>query len=208
MKTQNAKKQKMIKYLIIIAAVCVMAAVLMFAIDTAQGCIGVNSQNEENVYFFYPPDYEENIFENEEYMGKDRNIKLKKGGMTVSYTLENFGKMGEMQGLIADYLSALINGDEDSVNAMYSEEYLKENDKLGDITMQKIYNIEAEDLGNQDVGHEKTVYFCKLTYMIMENDGTFRRDLDSDAERPVYLEIVSDGDGIKINAIGYFYNVQ
>ncbi len=201
---KESDKKKVKKIIAVLAAIAVLSALILLVIELLPEKKAHREENEQ-LYFFYPPDHESNIFENEEFLKKNRDIKYISSGLSVSYDIESFSKLGEAQAFLADYFSVLWQGDEEALNLMFTDEYFEDNDPYGDITMQKIYNISAEELGSSDMGNDTTRYYFSLTYMIMENDGTFRRDLDSDAERPQYLEIISDKNGIKINYIDYYY---
>ncbi len=203
---KESDKKKVKKIIAVLAAIAVLSALILLVIELLPD--GKNSKKDEReLYFFYPADYESDIFENEEFLKKNRNIKYISSGLSVSYDIESFSKLGEAQAFLADYFSALWQGDEDRLNEMFTKEYFEDEEPYGDITMQKIYNISVEDLGSSDTGTDTTTYYFSITYMIMENDGTFRRDLDSDAERPLYFEIISDKNGIMINYIDYYHNV-
>ena len=42
-----------------------------------------------------------------------------------------------------------------------------------------------------------------VSYAIFDNDGTFRRDVASDASRVLIFTLVSEGGELKIDSIGY-----
>ncbi len=154
----------------------------------------------------YEPDWTSDIFENQAYLDLNRYIAYVEGGMTVTITDGNFGAYGEGVAFFADYIDALQNGDADRLNAFYSDAYREENGEFGPITMQKLYNIRVEYLSSvTDDGNRSTKWYYKLTYMIMENDGTFRPDIPSDAEKPQFYELTDDGRGLIITDVASSY---
>ena len=62
--------------------------------------------------------------------------------------------------------------------------------------MQRLYDIKIEKISS-----EAPNYIYMLEYKIHKNDGTFRRDIDSDAARPQYLVILEKNDVFLIDEI-------
>ena len=151
---------------------------------------------------FFEPDYDENIFENEKYMGLDRNIYIYDiaTGVTESLETEDYEEYNDSVKFMVDFVNSIINGDADTYNQFFSDEcieggyvQLKET-----FTMQKLYNIKITTLSEEEIQNDTnnyTKYEFILEYMIMQNNGTFRTDIDSDASKKQYITVIElDGE--------------
>ena len=204
-KTQN-------KRLIIVLTACVAVMLLLmflnslnFDIDMS-GWFGGVKEAETSKIRLVEPDYEENIFENESYMEKNRAIMYTDGGITsmISSSLNEYGFIGEF---FLSYFDTVVNGDVAAYSLFLTESYKEDkNNKIPDMfTMQMIYDIEIERTSETkfDSGEYEgtTRYTFKVAYKIMRNNGTFRADMPSDTAVPVIIEVLSDKNGMKINSI-------
>ena len=154
----------------------------------------------------YDPDWESDIFLNPDWLDKNRYIIYTENGMSLTLVDYDYASCGKPVEMFGEYVDALMHGDAEKVNSFYTESYFETHKKLEKITMQKLYNIEVEYISQSDItldGHAVVQYIYKFTYMIMENDGTFRGDLVSDAMKPQYYTLIEDGDTIKISDITY-----
>ena len=149
---------------------------------------------------------DENIFENLQYVSKNRTIYY----CDDSYGYEHSAPITEenrteyeAEVLFAEvYLNMVILGDETALRGMCSQSYLEKN-SIPDFTQQMLYdiNIYAYRTEHLDDGGKLVTY--KLMYKIMQNNGTYRRDVGSDGARPEYLvlRVSADGTSIKIEDI-------
>ncbi len=141
--------------------------------------------------YLYEPDWKENIFEDERYLGKDRNISYTENNYTLTLITDaDFQSKGPVALFFREYFNAVINGDHEAYNSMLTNAYIKEYGKKEPFTMQKLYDIMVTDLGltqylNEGEPNQITVYQFNVEYRIMENNGTFRNNLMSDDKRPV-----------------------
>ncbi len=164
-------------------------------------------QNEDyhTTYLFYPSDYEADIFEDPEYLGLNRYITVVNGPVSTTITDNDYAAYGDVVVFLAEkYISSIIAGDAETYNLCFSEEYYTENQPMDRFTMQQLYNIsfifQDEEL-KENGEAEYNTYAYRVEYMIHRNNGTFRRDMDSDSIRPQYL-IISDREGeLKIDRI-------
>ena len=78
--------------------------------------------------------------------------------------------------------------------------------------MQKVYDIYVELIKNTDIkldnGSDAIEYVYKISYKILENDGTFRRDIESDAARPQFYTVIDDGISLLITDVSYTYTAE
>lgn len=156
------------------------------------------------------PDFEYNIFENAEYMEKNRGFTYTKDG--VQEYLEEESEIilkGEAAVFFKKYFDAVINGDADTVNGLLSGDYIKKNGEYEAFTMQMLYDMEVIFLQsyylNEGSQSQILVYEFDVGYRIMNNNGTFRNNLASDDRRDVkyVLYRYSDG-GIKIQKMSEY----
>ena len=163
-----------------------------------------DEKGEEKIKFY--PVTDENIFENSQYVSKNRTVYYcdkSSGYEHVTPINEDNRTEYSAEVIFAEaYLNTVILGDELSLRQMCAESYL-EKDPIPDFTQQKLYDLciylhQTETL--QD-GSRLVTY--KLMYKILENNGTYRRDVGSDGARPEYLvlHVSKDGTSIKIENI-------
>jgi len=156
---------------------------------------------------FEEPDYDLDIFEDEIYLDKNRYITYTEGAVSQLIT-ENHSAYGVGPEFFGRYFSAVINGDSDTLNSLLTDDFIKENEAYGRFTMQKIYDITVEKLSENVIesGEYKGVkqYTYRVAYKIMNNNGTFRSDMESDAAVPVIFELLDDGQGPLLNSISKY----
>lgn len=151
---------------------------------------------------FYPADYNENIFEDEEYMGLNRYLSYTKGSDTYTITDDDYSRYDITVGFFAEYFDSVINGEYETYNNYFTEEYFEENSNKTRFTPQKLYDINVKFKSTSTVDGT-TSYIYYVTYKIFENNGTFRNDIESDSERMLVYELyVYDDDTVLINYIG------
>ncbi|MBE6613625.1 MAG: hypothetical protein E7632_14155 [Ruminococcaceae bacterium] len=208
------KKKRMATALIVMCAIALVGLVFL-NMDISMDDIFGEREIVQHVYdgdgvhriSLWDPDWDTDIFELPRYLDKNRLLTYAENGMAISMD-SDFSDYGEPIQLFADYFSALQHGDAEAVCAFYADSYFETHDRWEKITMQKIYDMRVEYLKNADAksdGKTVTNWYYKVTYKIMENDGTFRNDLISDAERAQYYVITDDGYSLKITDVSYAY---
>lgn len=154
-------------------------------------------------YKFYTPDYEYNILDDTDYLDKNRYIEYTNGAVSITIADGKFSEYGKPLEFFNEYFTAVINGDHNTYNSFFSDEYYEDETHIPyeKFTMQRVYNINVEliqqSLIESGVNYGDTMYIFKVSYMIMKNDGTFRNDMGSDGAVPMLFEIIYDySDGI------------
>lgn len=215
MKKKNKKAARIMAIVLIVAAVAV--TVLYFLpydrILSAMFPKETSAEKEENIYF-YPSDFETNILTDSEYTSLNRHLAVRMGNETVFiFNGRDAEKYGEAPAVLWRYAQAMINGDADAYNALFSEKYLSEHDAQKDFPMQRVYDFSAtcysehtftdEELDGQYEG--VTQYRYEVLYSIQYNDGSVRGDMGSGVLKPIYMEILIDKkeETAKINSISY-----
>lgn len=174
---------------------------------------GENKIPEEEFYY-YPADYETDIFTVPEYLALDRRVKYSPDS-SQSYLIQNGDYAAEGEPglvIIGEYLNAVIAGDHEKVNSLYTDKFLEENGAHEKFPPQKLFKIRIK---NERVVEEKdgyTVYYFTVSYRIFRNDGLFRLKVDEERERAQIFEVfVYADESAKINLVkdrpGYDINI-
>ncbi len=151
---------------------------------------------------FHPADYSENIFEDSEYMSLNRYLSYTKGSDTYTITEDDYSKYDATVGFFAKYFNSVINGEYETYNDYFTDEYFEENSNKTRFTPQKLYDINVKFKSTKKVDGA-TSYIYYVTYKIFKNNGTFRNDIESDSARMLVYELyLYDDDLILINYIG------
>lgn len=179
----------------IVLAVLILLFVILWIVDGfAKRNVGI----PDGTYEFYPP-YEGDIMENPDYLALNRMIDYCNDplgyGLRQSITDENEEEFDAAVLFLRDYLQTVIAGDAEAYNGFFNHTYFEDNEPRSAFYQQMLYNmvIYFESTEKQDGGDTLATY--RLEYMIYQNNGSFRRDVGSDAILPrhVTLRIGVDG---------------
>ena len=207
---QRLRKEKRKKILLVIVLVIIgiiaIFGIVMFILS------GVNSILEEQrrqkldeddrppSYIFAPPNYNENIFDDAEYMGRNREMKYTVAELTISITDDNYSQQTAIVKFMYDILQYIIHGDYEKYNSIFIDSYIENaGDALREtFTMQKLYNIDVElaNTWETEVSDGKFVVYTDylVLYMIKNNNGTFRNDFQDEERRPLIYRIMTEVD--------------
>ena len=151
---------------------------------------------------FYEPVFGISLEESEkydEYLELDRYIHYKNGSVSVALTGGEADPPGEEVRFFTDYFNAVISGDSDAYNSMFTKDYLESHGEKSAFTPQMIYDIQVERVST---GGTSSAF--DVSYKIFRNNGTFRNDIYSDASRTVRI-VIDDSEGkYKISDLKYF----
>ena len=211
-KKKNKKRTK-IAILSVFLAMCLLGGAGWFllygdpgVLDRAFGNIRnhvVGMYGSEGSHLFEPIDYDLDVTTVREYMDLDRELHYKDGGETVMVTDANLEFYGKDVQFFKRYFALVIAGDYDAYNAQFTDHYYETNEPYYSFTQQMVYDILIEKLSvKEEAG--RTVYAYNVSYKIFRNNGTFRNDIDSDASRVLYFELVESGGTVKIDRITYY----
>ena len=207
------KKYMSSKKKLIIAIVCIVAviALLIVAIEIIEYIKAKKALEPIEIdYDFYPADYDENILENEKYLqltkGEYIRVCNSATGVTTGVDLNKIDKYSSEIIFMLDYVQDIINGDHESYNSRFSEEYYETHEPLERFTMQKVYDVlitqkETETVTDTKTGNDYTKYLIVLEYKIYENNGSFRRDIGN-GSRKQYFTITDKTGTLLIDSIG------
>ena len=192
-------KRKMIIVIVCMVAFAVIAIPLIQILDNlAQGGnpTGDHSPSLRPNGNFYEPDYECNIMLDPEYLELNRRVYHcdERSGLTEELTEKNMPNYGEAAAVLCDMLNAVIMGNADAYNELFSTNYFANHDPESPFTMQRIYDIKLTKVSESTVASKTgkyTQYEYEVEYKIRRNDGTFRTDIGQDESKKQYF-ILSD----------------
>ena len=195
-KNSNAKAI-LVLFLAFIIGTTILCMVMLSAISKKEK----NQPQKGTTYLFYEADYDKNILEDENYLELDRTVKFTNPDNGITYAIEN-GKMDEVPtimhesvGLICDFVEYAISGNSEQLNKLFSREYIDAGGKTKlDFTMQQLYNIKITYVTSSSEVIEGSIvesYDYWLEYMIRQNNGTFRNDMESDCIKKEYIRVTS-----------------
>ena len=209
--SDDKRRNKKRAAIILICAVVLMLVLLALnSIDwqSAAARAVSPSKQEQREFYFWPVNYDADIFLDSQYMDKNRYISYTDGAETTLITDGSYSLYGPAVVVLAEYIDAAINGDAERLNSLFTDEYWESHEKYGRITMQRIYNADLQLISRNVIteGRYKgaTRWTFDVRYMIMKNDGTFRRDMESDSSVPLVFEVLSDGVNTLINSVSEY----
>ncbi len=188
----NAKK-RLLLIICIIVSIMLILVVCSFIIDY----IEKQRDNKNEIEFrFYPADFEENIFDDEEYVelmsGEFMSYCDSATNVTVSIDRETASEYGKEVSFIADMIYTIIYGDNEEYNKYFSDKYYENNEPKQAFTMQKVYDIVITYVSQESMSSENGDNYTKslfaIEYKILKNNGTFRRDIGNGSKKQ-YLTI-------------------
>lgn len=206
---KQAKKKKMI---IGIAVVALLGGVSWVLLENPQIFEPKNENkvtsmysDELKSYIFYPTDYNLDVTADETYMGLDRYVYYKNGGETFAVTDGNYAQYGKAVAFFGDYFETVIAGDTETYNTYFTDHYYESNEPYIQFAPQMLYDILIEQLSETQNQDGTVIYTFNVSYKIHRNDGTFRNDIDSNASKTLYYELIEDATGtVKIDRITYY----
>lgn len=196
------------RLLIIIASVLGAIAVLFgasFAIDKYYD----KKNGEENSpidYDFYPADYDENIYNDKEYIEKIENGFIYytdfSNNITLGIERDNAAEYGDEVAFMVDYVYSIIEGDRAKYNGFFSDAYYENNDKHGEFTMQKLYDVNITKESSEQITENGnyTKYIFVVEYKIFKNNGTFRNDIGNGSKKQ-YITVTDRTGELEIDAV-------
>ena len=206
---EKAKAQKIV--LIVLIAAVVITALYFLPYDKILSLFR-KEKPKENIYFF-PPDFETNILMDPDYLEFDRYLRFTIGSETFTVTDGNYEALGKGCETIHAYIDAMVRGDCDAYNALFTESYYEENEPKSRFPMQRVHDVHAVlylehtyTKDELDGAYEGVIqYRYCLNYYIEENDGMVRDDMGSGVSAPIYLELLTDPSTgqTRINSISF-----
>jgi len=202
-KKSEKRKKILAAAVLCVAGVFALFGILLLILSGASRCTKeqAKTQLEDELrrsYNYVDPDYELNIFEDEGYLAKDREIWFNDGVVKTIITDSNLGNYAPEIQFMYNVVNLIIKGDYVAYNKIFTENYLQNagDDLRERFTMQQLFQIELQYVNRWQEG--STVFSdIMLTYRIRNNNGTFRNDLDYNDEGtiPVIYRLSTDAEG-------------
>lgn len=206
--SERSDRQGIKKKIIIAISAILISMALLFVLVLTLESISKRLANDKPEYNFnfYEADYEENIFEDKEYVELIKNgyIYYNNGeNVTVGINDNNASSYGEAVEFLINYINIMISGDVDGYNKCYSELYYSKEKPKESFTMQKIYDVNIVKISESqatDDGKEYMEYLFSLSYKILKNNGTLRDDF-LEGSRTQYIYFSNRSGEMKIDGI-------
>lgn len=151
--------------------------------------------NEEVVVSLSNENWNEDIFTYDRWLQYDHQIYYGTEHVHESITAESAPQISPYATFFYQYFTDLMHGEYEDFSANFASTYDKAVPEK--FTMQKLYDIyifEASDgLTVRDDGVEAKEFYVQ--YRILENDGTFRNDLESGSLSHELYRVVVDASG-------------
>lgn len=151
--------------------------------------------------FIIADDSEIDIENDKDYLALDRNLYFKNGGLEFTVTADD-EDLDEGAAFFLEYFDAVLRGDEDRYNSMFSEAYFASYLPQAEFTKQMIYDMHIELISREESGETLNLTYY-VDYKIHRNNGTFRRDILHDASRKLCFILSGTKDNLKIDSITY-----
>lgn len=142
---------------------------------------------------FYPS-YDGDVRENEAYLALDRQFYLCDPDYGSREAIDDGQFAADAQlALLRDYINSLIDGYPSACRSLFTASALDAS-PIPEFEQQMIYRVEITRVSQEVSNGERRVIYS-LSYMIYRNNGTYRRDVGSNAVRPEYLTLLEVSEG-------------
>ena len=185
---------------ILIRIICIVVGVIIFMMAASFGMnIYLQKRAEKDaqrVHFdFAPADYDENIYEDPEYLALIERGFIDytdyETNLTLAVNYEDAIDYGEDVLFMVDYIYAIVAGDAEAYNEFFSDEYYKKNEPKDEFTMQKLYEVNISKVSqtkeSDKTGNTYNKYQYIVKYKILDNNGTFRNDFNTGTKEQYIL---------------------
>lgn len=189
----NARKKIIIALIVILAILAFLYALTIILEKIPTSPKEEISETTVSPSIEFSKEYvtDEKTFESDlKYMGYDRMIYYydPQTGVSEGMTEDQYKAYGEEVVFLCKLIEAIIAGDAERYNAMFSDNYYLTNEPKEEFSMQKLYDIRiAPYTKSEDMQEDALIYM--LDYKIRRNNGSFRSDIDSDGSRTQYIYI-------------------
>lgn len=191
---ERSKRSRRLRTAILIAcgaaALAVLAVVLLTVLLPKEEPA---PQPDARPITFYPV-WDGDVRENEQYLGLDRQFYLCEPEYGAKTALDDSQIAADPElSLLQDYINSLIDGYPNACRSLFTASALAEN-PIPDFAQQMIWRVEITKTETVTANGMTRSTYC-LAYMIYRNNGTYRRDVGSNAVRPEYLTLAQTADG-------------
>ena len=187
---------------LIVCAVVVVLSLMTASLDPeqlAKKWFGRAGDGADEIYF-YAVDETLDVWSDEDYAQLDHRVHYSdlQTGATYSLEQEELASAEPFARFFYNYFDCVIAGDSESYAMYFTDEYLLSNELPDDFTPQMIYDIRITPYLAADV-ERGSAYL--VDYKILRNNGTFRRDVGSNASRTLLFYLVEQAGELYIDGI-------
>ena len=201
-KPNISKKKILIISIIVILALLAVMYIATVIMENAEKGTDEDLLETTVLYSdFESADYDYNVYEDPEYSEiiSSEFIKFHNEYSNTTLGVNSINDAysnGDEIGFLTEYVYSIIEGDVKKYNSFFSDKYYEDNEPMDSFTMQKIYDViitrKIQTDGNSS-SENYTKYYCALEYKILDNNGTFRKDIKN-GSRTQYL-VITDREG-------------
>ena len=141
-------------------------------------------------------DNETDILAYQPYLDCNRLFTYKSDTISVGYEMEEALSLGGATGMFARYLWSVINADYETHASLFSRDAYFASSVPTQFSKQMIYDIEVEYFGDYN-----DLSYYSVTYGILENDFTYRLDVEDASRSTLWFEVERVGSEYKIRTI-------
>lgn len=194
MKEKNKTSQRRLRVALLAAGMTVALAVLVVVLLTVLLPKDEPDPEPDTRPISFYPVWEGDVRENERYLGLDRQFYLCEPDYGAKTALDDSQIDSDPElSLLRDYINSLIDGYPNACRSLFTASALAET-PIPDFAQQMIWRVEITKTETATENGVTRTTYC-LEYMIYCNNGTYRRDVGSNAVRPEYLTLVEVADG-------------
>lgn len=194
--------------IVLVTVYLILGAVWRFLVDNRQERV-IKSEDDylySSFRTYYKEDYNSDIFNENEYMSLNRNIMFASGDGN-EYSLYDIDEdmLSAAQRFFINYFALVSGGNYEEYESLFTSEYRSnpvgfEKHVNRRFTQQRVYDINVKLIAEEASSDKKEYTYngipCaygiyEVAFKILRNDGTFRRDLPENAQRPVIFELVT-----------------
>ncbi len=211
-KAGDMRKKQLLNILVIVMIIMAVLLAIAGVIDEIQDrnssvLVAQSSKDyyEKSFRSYYPVDFDADLSEDSDYMALDRLIHFTEtSGLTFCLDDVTNENLNEGQLFWINYFDTVISGDYQEYFGFFTEEY--KNNPVGfekipdrEFPPQRVYNINIKQIARTDPSDTQYSYkgkpcvygFYEVSFMILKNDGCFRRDLAENSSRALIFELVT-----------------
>ena len=200
--SRQSRRKRVVTVILIVCAVIVLLSLATASLDPdllVKKWFG-RGQGQGEEIDFYPVDEHLDIRTDPEYAQLDHRVHYNDPATGATYSLEaeELASAEPYACFFYYYFDSVISGDASLYATYFSDSYLRENELPDDFTPQMIYDIRItpHSSGDTELGSAYLV-----DYKILRNNGTFRRDIGSNASRTLVFYLVEQEGELYVNDI-------
>lgn len=202
------------KKLFVIAFLLIVAVVFSVIYLNSSDAPVVEDETQEEKYdpvektiIYAVADFSENIYDDKSFLELIEPYLMFYKIDNVEYSLldSEVEKMGVWAEFFAQFLDVVRRADHNAYNDMFFDGYYNTHRKIGEFTMQKVYDLHVEELKIMPELDEKeyawvteeslTPKYFNVKYKIKDNNGSFRLGVESDEYKPQLFILSQNSNG-------------